>query len=331
MAAKVFQYLIKRFPVSFGKRKPTGFTLIEILVSVIIVGFIFSALMSFVVELVQSERREYARSETEREMQMALDYMVSDLREAVFVYDTIEGNRNVLGNGYQPLKNFIPNFDASLKPILAFWKTDRLTDTDITSLGTCNAGSAAQQQECKDLLIKRRTLTLVVYLQTKNPTNDPKWKGKSRLMRYELKKYSNFANLTRSTGYVDPLEQSSFLTWPYNSTSLPPTPPVPTGGAPVLVDFVDAPDNISTPSIPFSIPPCTAGYNRIPTDQTNNNSFFTCVKTIDTTSTSIIPANQDVVIYLRGNPTGKAGIKVAPLITVKTQAVTRGVVDKQPQ
>ena len=64
-----------------------GFTLIELLVALLIGGIISSALLYGVVELLQTNQRESSRAETQREMQLALDYISSELREAVFVYD----------------------------------------------------------------------------------------------------------------------------------------------------------------------------------------------------------------------------------------------------
>ncbi|TAN85658.1 MAG: prepilin-type N-terminal cleavage/methylation domain-containing protein, partial [Phormidium sp. SL48-SHIP] len=91
----IYRYVSRR--VSRHRRlteKPTlnpannsGFTLTEILVSMIIAGLVMSGLLGLMVELLTSDARETARTETQREMQMALDYISSDIRESVYVYD----------------------------------------------------------------------------------------------------------------------------------------------------------------------------------------------------------------------------------------------------
>jgi prepilin-type N-terminal cleavage/methylation domain-containing protein len=64
-----------------------GFTLTELLVVVIISSIIVSALLGLVVQLTGTEQRESVRTETQREMQMALNYIASDLRQAVYIYE----------------------------------------------------------------------------------------------------------------------------------------------------------------------------------------------------------------------------------------------------
>ena len=92
MAVKLFPFLLKRLRLRFGKGKTGGYTVLELLVTVVISTIIVIALVDLVVDLLQSDRREYARAETQREMQMALDYMVNDLREAAYVYDNNQLN-----------------------------------------------------------------------------------------------------------------------------------------------------------------------------------------------------------------------------------------------
>lgn len=344
MMAKFIQPLLKLFPVSRRGRKKGGFTLTELLVSIIIAGVIISVLLAFVVDLVETEREEFARSETQRDMQTALDFMVDDLRQAVYVYDRIDLARD---NGVQPLRNYIPNFNNTV-PILAFWKVERLPYESNQSLpNSCATGDT----RCQQVLIRRRAYSLVVYYQARNPENDPKWKGKYRIMRYVFRKYPNLPSLNISANYVDPEEVSSFKNWPFVGTS-------PAGSAPqsgqgvvgpfVLVDFVDEPNSnnndrednkciSNNANSPFYAPNTNnPPYRRIPADPSQNNNFFVCVRTLNvvTGTNTDQSTNQDVMIYLRGSTWGKVNRRQRtnqPLLTLKTQAVARGVIDKKPQ
>ena len=356
MAAKLFQRLLKRSLAGSKRRKKAGFTLLEILISLLIAGVIISVLLSFVVDLVDTDRREFARSETQREMQTALDLMVADLREAVYIYDRVEVTR---GGGVGPLATFIPTFDnlgPSVRPILAFWKVERIPDADLTALGSCDRFGARepnpsrQRRECDQLQIRRRTYTLVVYYQVRNRNNDPRWKGASRIIRYALPKYTNIANLTQSQGYVDPIEGRSDIdaktsreNWPLdNSNNNIQIGGRPTGPAPqVLVDFVDNPENreIDAATLPgcsnpepnhplYNPNPTNPTYRRVPEDSQVSKSFFVCVKTLNA-ATSTAVSNQDVVIYLRGNAQERTRRKER-LEIISTQAVARGIIDKKP-
>lgn len=355
MSAKVIQALLRRIATFSAKRKTTGFTLIELIVTIIIAGFVITALLSFLVEMVQSDRREYARSETQREMQMALDYMVADLREAAYVYDDNElmGTKENRGpnKDVPPIKDFltIPN---GYVPILAFWKPETVPYQDSKdTLPSCDGMSEDKKPECELLTVKRRAYTLVVYFQAENKGDDKKkWKGQSRILRYQLRKYrtGRLNNLEKFTGYVEPAQPGiNFEIWPYRdkgggtiSSDQTSKPQLSEASPQVLVDFVDDPKRTEFNGKALNIPGCppwpkpdptpsNPNYRRTPSQADKNTSFYVCVKSHDAT-VGASGANQDVFIFIRGNPTGKAGIKAAPLLTVRTQAVARGVIDKRP-
>jgi prepilin-type N-terminal cleavage/methylation domain-containing protein len=378
MTTKRLKFLFSLLKVNSEKHKSAGFTLIELLVALIITSLIISSLLGLVVDILQADRDESAFNETQREMQIALNYISRELREAVYVYDA---NCLLTGQGTPPsgtaassqdfcprLTNHLPKFDG-MTPILAFWKPEEIKDNEMpantinptTGVRTCTGIVApSTQQDCQDLLVKRRTHTLVVYLQsTSNPVN--RWSGKSRIVRYALSKYRNPKTLAISRGYVDPYvleEGRNFQNWPIDpnrGTSL--QAETPDNQADVLVDFVDTPTtNLAEDKIPFlscprnavaGTPPGSDDYIRTPPainiPPTTNNSFYACVR-----RTIVVPppvggtavatggltnVNQDVILYLRGNAFGKNGIRndrnFRPIL--QTQVLVRGVIDSNPE
>lgn len=353
MAAQLLKALIQQRISNIRKRKKnSGFTILELLVATLIATMVIIALLDMVVDLLQTDRREYARNETQREMQMSLDYMVNDIREAAYVYNETE---------LADVKTFL-NLPADYTPILAFWKPETISDTALNALGNCSqfALNSADRTECEQLIVRRRAFSLIVYLQKENTPQErqAQWKGISRVARFQLNKYrqNGIATLQKTPGYVDPQENTvSFASWP-RVGSRTGSPFAGAGNAEgntqVLVDFVDyatgapgsrRPDNLIAPDRPKcpdeNLPVNQQTYSRIPNEnssfsrQFNNPSFMVCVSTNNTfnSGADLSNTNQDVLIFLRGNPTGKAGVKVAPLLAVKTQAVARGVVNKQPQ
>ncbi|NER00416.1 MAG: prepilin-type N-terminal cleavage/methylation domain-containing protein, partial [Cyanothece sp. SIO2G6] len=140
-----------------------GFTLIELLIVVLIAGGIISGLMFLVVELLTADQREASRNQTQQEMQLAMDYISAELREAVYVYDETclsgTASGNVTDVTYCPgLLNHLPEFlsTGGSTPILAFWKQEPL-QTAIRD--ACGNGSEIAGTPC----IAGHAYALVVY------------------------------------------------------------------------------------------------------------------------------------------------------------------------
>lgn len=338
----LFKLLLKHLssPANVGKARrgtTAGFTLTELLVTIIIGSAIVAGLMSLVVELLTTDARETARTETQREMQMALDYISRDLREAVYVYDgACLAGTDVRGSNGKPkaLGSKCPGIFNSLKPadnsasqstpILAFWKLDSLPEgISCPGAPSCLAG---------------RSYTLVAYFLTDND-GDPTWKGKARIQRWELPRYtSNGGNVP---GYVNPLDvEGGFAQWPKPY----PLPKLQNGA--VLVDFVDN-RPLNDPDLQASLGggtisvDCPPEYVLTP-NNTDVRNFYACIKVPDALKPPVNPGdppptgafNQKVILFIRGNAAGKPGIKDANegyMPAIATQVLNRGVFDKTPQ
>ena len=291
------------------------------------------------VDMLRTNQRESAITQTQQDMRRALDYIAQDLREAVYVYT---------GEQLKEIKDNLPDFRDGTEPILAFWKVEEVPyEEDHILPRDCSNGSVeASEEECDNLKIERRAYTLVVYLQsTANPSNT--WNGQSRIERYQLRKYNSSETyndrgvtlaLERKQGYVDPRKESGFEDWP-NDLITGDNQQNNFGGRPtverlnplVLVDFVDAPDNDPTGG---NLPECEDEYERTPSDnpsETDDNaySFFACVRVTEEENVF----NQDVILYLRGNAyseerSGYLSSK-SSLPVLQTQVINRGVIDKR--
>ncbi len=342
MTAKRLKFLLNWFCVYSKNSKTAGFTLIELLVAIIIASLIIVVLLSLVIEILQIDHREAARNETQQEMQRAVDFISKELREAVYVYDGNCLQKTVQGHpqdaNYCPgLGNYVPTF-ANQTPVIAFWKPETIPDNQMPN---CSTIAAAQQQECNDLLIKRRTYELVIYLQSTDNSSNV-WSGKSRITRYALHKYKTLSSLTQSEGYVDPSKEvgTTFQTWPLQTnatantaTNLQTISPLATNTSDVLVDFVDAPNATGV-----NVPTCDSTKSYVPSPKStattaSSNIFFACVRSavpptavLATTPTGL---NQDVILYLRGNANGKPGVTSDNFRPVmQTQILIRGVINK---
>lgn len=121
----------------------SGFTLLEILVSMVIASIIISTLFSVLFGILQSNRREDAKQKSQEELQAAANYIANDLQQAVYVYPS-----NALYDEYSSnyIGKFIPKSTSTYKrtPILAFWKRYALLDKE----RVCHANSANQGDGC---------------------------------------------------------------------------------------------------------------------------------------------------------------------------------------
>lgn len=296
-----------------------GFTLLELLIAMIISSIVVSGLLYLVVELLQIDRRESVLDQTQRDMQRALNYIADDIKEAVYIYE----NPSTVTTKLKDLPS------GSL-PVLAFWRPDPITDIpdcDTAPISTTDT----LRRECETLEIRQSAYSLVVYLQKEKDTN-ANWSGKSRIIRYELDKYSNVDTLAKTTGYTDPAGLGfDFDAWTINGITT-------NGTSSVLVDFVDDPDTT------FDQPPLNDACNSLGTNyqivpatatSTANTSFFGCIR--DSTAGGGVggSSNQDIYLFLRGNIDGAGGAITSfsdesRLPVLETRVLMRGVIDKNP-
>ena len=347
MARKWFKRGSQRLYLSSKSPKPTGFTLVELLVAMFIGSVITSILLLLVVQLLQTSQRESARSDTQREMQMALDYIGRDLREAVYVYDgnCLSASPSAASNCTGLLKTgYLPDNlrDANNLPVLAFWRVDPLPK-NIDDLCVANAAGFSKRDKTEQdtalapidgiPCVSRRMYTLVVY--SLNWDTGDKWSGKARIKRYQLPQYAYGAAAANAvtSGWLFPAGGDvSFMTWPLTQKGDASTRGTPDGSNnQVLVDFVDkkglsvtATDAVC-PAVPTN--PVTPGYVLTPSSA-DNRGFYVCVKGAESNGN----LNQEVSVFLQGNAAGRPGLPLDSSnvpISMQTRVMTRGALEKR--
>lgn len=317
-----------------------GFTLIELLVVVFIAGGILSGLLYLVVELLGVDQREASRTETQREMQLAMDYIASELREAVYVYNDCylpQGNRNDPDgdpnnpdDDYCPgLINYLPDdlTSANNIPVVAFWKQQPIP----TILKQqCASANPPVGIPCRTA----SSYALVVYsINTDNPNNV--WDGKARITRYALTQFQSNGNPT--PGYAPPEEGVNvrFDRWPIGSAGTDRRSGTPRNTSAVLVDFLDDASGaaFNDEDETADLARCPTGYSLTPSQEVLDNinapdirSFYACVDQGQGNT------NRDVILYIRGNAQGRPGIlgEASFLPTLETRVLSRGVLGRAP-
>lgn len=187
----VLKYLLKRSPLS---KRRGGFTLVELLVTIVISSIVLGVLLTFLNLILESERRERAKSMTEQETQEAVDYIANDLQEAVYVYDA-EGIGEVKDQ-------LLYSDDATRVPVLVFWKRTFLPrNREVTNLSGeetsvgCLVRLPNNNCDLRDYFV----YSLVVYYLIKDSNSI--WSTAARIGRWEIQ-----------DGIKDPYNSSNYLT-----------------------------------------------------------------------------------------------------------------------
>jgi prepilin-type N-terminal cleavage/methylation domain-containing protein len=326
------------------KRRTAGFTLIELLVSMVIGTIITAALLSLVVDLNNTNQKDTSRSETQRDMQLAMNYITQDLREAVYVYDgeCLQGAGGAITKdsyatacpgviNYIPTKMSANNPDGQYIPALAFWRADSLPDSVQQQCRTAANNSATallaltQPTDPTKAIpcISGKTYTLVVYAIVDDPhtsSTDP-WQGKARLVRYQFSQFNASGSLT--PGWVTPVPdtKTTFQQWPYEGSkySIQSGFARPSNEPDVLVDFLDDTDasTLTADKQPSCVDPSDTSttktsnprYVITPKSSAGNvRSFFACVRGKTFNASELEQSvNQEVRLELTGNAAGRGG------------------------
>ena len=283
-----------------------GMTLVELLVGAILAFLIITPMLGFVVDMLNTDRREQVKSNTEQDIQAAVDFIAQDLSQAIYIYDS---------KGIDAIKAQLPAHDITKIPILVFWKRQQIkSSVPINStIQPKDCTLPANTANCNDTYV----LSLVAYYQFKD--NEATWCQPSggtagncptRIARYEIRDgvrkpdpvaadknppYYNVSDTTpaqqpdsafnKEFDFSKPTEKVTLLGLAGTTPVTPPTPQV-------LVNYIDH----STPSPPtLSSTECQTalGNPTDPKDTTKSldegtlkvtdiegrNSFYACVDT----------------------------------------------------
>lgn len=176
-----------------------GFTLIELLVAMIMAVLIITPLLGFMINILDTDRKEQAKVTSEQEIQTAIDYIARDLQQAVYIYDadglTNESNPDPSVSG---IKNQIPPLEPTgnctdatqCQPVLVFWKRKLLKDA-------INLDESSNDDKTDDTFV----YSLVAYYLIKD--NNETWSKAARIARFEISDGVQDTNGVECTDYPD--------------------------------------------------------------------------------------------------------------------------------
>ncbi|MCC3510466.1 MAG: hypothetical protein EAZ86_08045 [Oscillatoriales cyanobacterium] len=274
-----------------------GMTLIELLIGTVMAFLILTPMLAFVVDMLNTDRREQVKANTEQDIQAAVDFIAQDLSQAIYIYD------NSTTNGIPKISSFLPLTTATQTPILVFWKRQLQrnalpyapTAPNTPAPDTCDSGTV-----CNDTYV----LSLVAYYKVS--ASDPTWcepKGNpcpNRIVRYQIRDGLKDPQATAASPYYTSVETGQKISAAYNRSFdiSKPTENVTLGSnlwdpqsQDVLVNYIDHNPVALTGNecqTALSKPRTTDSSNALidettlkitdgPTNQTN--SFYACVDT----------------------------------------------------
>ena len=233
------------------------------------------------VNILTTERREQAKTNSELEIQSAINYIARDLRQAVYIYDA-----DALASD-SGIKDQIPpvsgtagcNDPKTCRPVLVFWKRELIEE--IIPVGTGHDDAFVY--------------SLVGYYLIKDDSDSDTWSGTARIARFQIKdgaKNDDGAYITDpDVGFGDGFDLSGTDTLMEKMNKWEKGDDEYDSPAQVLVDYIDhsndatkiPPPNETTPgdggSTPTTYPPSTEYANFcediLPTNYTDDSGTIT--------------------------------------------------------
>ncbi|WP_143438164.1 hormogonium polysaccharide secretion pseudopilin HpsC [Hydrocoleum sp. CS-953] len=165
----------------------SGFTMIELLVGTIIAFLIIVPMLTFVVDILNRDVREQAKTNSEQELQAAIDYIAQDVSQAFYIYTPNEvsciQNRNADSCGTTPETTGDTAIPTDVgTPILVFWK--RKHESNVLPVDGCTPNGT------NDCLDDTFVYSLVAYYKIDETSTASVWCDEtpcpSRIARVEI-------------------------------------------------------------------------------------------------------------------------------------------------
>ena len=183
-----------------------GMTLVELLVGSIMAFLIITPMPGFVVDMLNTDRREQVKTNTEQDIQSALDFIAQDLSQAIYIYDN-NTIYNAAPDGTPGIRNQLPSPGGGT-PILVFWKRQQIREA--VSVNTVNRVLPIDcgPTNCNDTYVRSLVAYYVVETNPNSIWCQPSGATcPSRIERYEIREgVRNPGSTTPATSYYNNTE-----------------------------------------------------------------------------------------------------------------------------
>ncbi|MDX2256894.1 MAG: hypothetical protein NW214_15385 [Pseudanabaenaceae cyanobacterium bins.39] len=283
-----------------------GFTLIELLVASLIASLMVVVMMGFLLTVLDTDRKETAKSNAQEELQAAIAYMSDDLQEAMYIYGAsgIASINNQLPHTQSGTGNECnPSGTNTCTPILVFWKrtafapestrtysksgatpsSDKVGCMPYKTTTNCNSTNTNLNPYAKPFGRETYGYSLVAYYLKNDATNAGVFSGTARILRWEL-----------SDGYVWYCSTGGTIADTTNCPTDKATLRLPTNSSPLItspVTLVDSNNYFISPAKGFNRPDFSSATAILSWKKFDNydfaaNPFVTLVDFMDDTDYS---------------------------------------------
>ena len=316
---------------------PTGFTLIELLIAILMGALVLIPLLGLVINVLDTDRKEQAKSMSEQELKDAADFITEDLKQAVYIYDQDGINRDSsttaansgIRNQIPPSVTGICPTGVTCTPVLVFWKREYFPDSmPVGNNAVSNCTQAATAANKATICDDAYTYSLVGYYLVTGPNNSPTWSRQARIARFVLNggigKMQTNGTMTYSyppdPGYAPfDMSKSGDLKVKMNQWTRNASQTIGSSSMTVLADYIDNSANTPTPLACVSNADPTLAEQRVPASGSNN--FYACVNSYKNSARFFIRGNA----LERLNPNSSyAANRIAYFPTVTVQVQGRG-------
>lgn len=173
------KFLLANWLKKRAKNKFTaaGFTLLELIIALTVAALVITPLISVAVTLLETDRKEQAKTASEDEIQTAIEYISRDLQQAVYIYNAEQLN----ATGEDGIADEI-YVEEGLTPVLFFWKRKFIEDgRPINRDADCQLNDP-DEDECDDTFV----YSLVGYYLIEGRNDQDKWSNALRIGRFEI-------------------------------------------------------------------------------------------------------------------------------------------------
>lgn len=321
---------------------PTGFTLIELLIAILMGALVLIPLLGLVINVLDTDRKEQAKSMSEQELKDAADFITEDLKQAVYIYDQDGINRDSSTTAANSgIKNQIPPSvtgvcptGATCTPVLVFWKREYFPDSmPVGNNAVSNCTQAATAANKATICDDAYTYSLVGYYLVTGPNNSPTWSRQARIARFILDGGVGKIQTNGTMAYShdpDPgyapfdMSKSGDLKVKMNQWTKNATQNFDPNKSPmmVLVDYIDNSANTPTPLACVSNTDPTQAEQRVPA--TGSNNFYACVNSYKNSARFFIRGNALERLNPNSPNNSYAANRITYFPTVTVQVQGRG-------
>ena len=180
---KLTNFLLKGW-MKFSRvtNRDHGFTMMELLIGLVMAFLVLTPLFGLMSSIMNTDKKEQAKTSSEQELQIAMDYITRDLQQAVYIYGSqgVTSNYNATAAS-SGIKDSLPTV-ANGVPVLVFWKRELVSNVIPTDVANSNDDAFVY--------------SLVAYYLIKDSSTT--WSNAARIARWQMK--DGVRSLSNSTG-----------------------------------------------------------------------------------------------------------------------------------